>query len=123
MFHLTTHAFFKALLFLGAGSVILALHHEQDIWKMGGAAQENAGDVLDVSGRHAGAGGPVAVERILSARTPFSRHALEQHAYGLFALGVFVAILTTFYMFRLVFVVFGSAPKSEQPGTRTNRLR
>ena len=36
MFHLTTHAFFKALLFLGAGSVILALHDEQDIWKMGG---------------------------------------------------------------------------------------
>src|SRR6185295_16704261 len=36
MFHLTTHAFFKALLFLGAGSVIHALHHEQDIWKMGG---------------------------------------------------------------------------------------
>ena len=36
MFHLTTHAFFKALLFLGAGSVIHALHEEQDIWKMGG---------------------------------------------------------------------------------------
>ena len=36
MFHLTTHAFFKALLFLGAGSVIHALHHEQNIWKMGG---------------------------------------------------------------------------------------
>ena len=36
MFHLTTHAFFKALLFLGAGSVIVALHHEQDIRKMGG---------------------------------------------------------------------------------------
>ena len=35
MFHLTTHAFFKALLFLGSGSVILAMHHEQDIWKMG----------------------------------------------------------------------------------------
>src|SRR4029077_7845768 len=35
MYHLTTHAFFKALLFLGAGSVIHALHHEQDIWKMG----------------------------------------------------------------------------------------
>ena len=40
MFHLTTHAFFKALLFLGAGSVILALHHEQDIWKMGGLRQK-----------------------------------------------------------------------------------
>ena len=36
MFHLTTHASFKALLFLGAGSVIVALHHEQDIWRMGG---------------------------------------------------------------------------------------
>src|ERR1700752_3111709 len=36
MFHLFTHAFFKALLFLGAGSVIVALHHEQDIWEMGG---------------------------------------------------------------------------------------
>src|SRR6478752_6805832 len=35
MFHLTTHAFFKALLFLGAGSVILGMHHEQDIWNMG----------------------------------------------------------------------------------------
>src|SRR3989442_6849961 len=38
MFHLFTHAFFKALLFLGAGSVLVALHHEQDIWKMGGQA-------------------------------------------------------------------------------------
>ena len=39
MFHLFTHAFFKALLFLGAGSVIVMLHHEQDIWKMGGLAE------------------------------------------------------------------------------------
>ena len=38
MFHLFTHAFFKALLFLGAGSIIVMLHHEQDIWKMGGLA-------------------------------------------------------------------------------------
>ena len=38
MFHLATHAFFKALLFLGAGAVIHALHHEQDIWRMGGLA-------------------------------------------------------------------------------------
>ena len=36
MFHLTTHAFFKALLFLSAGSVIIGMHHEQDIWHMGG---------------------------------------------------------------------------------------
>ena len=40
MFHLTTHAFFKALLFLGAGSVIIAMHHEQDIFKMGGLSRK-----------------------------------------------------------------------------------
>ncbi len=39
MFHLFTHAFFKALLFLGAGSIIVMLHHEQNIWKMGGLAK------------------------------------------------------------------------------------
>ena len=39
MFHLTTHAFFKALLFLSAGSVIIGMHHEQDIWKMGKSPQ------------------------------------------------------------------------------------
>ena len=65
MFHLTTHAFFKALLFLGAGSVILALHHEQDIWKMGGLRTEDAGHVLDLHGGHAGAGGPAAFQRVL----------------------------------------------------------
>jgi len=39
MFHLFTHAAFKALLFLGAGSIIFAIHHEQNIWKMGGLAK------------------------------------------------------------------------------------
>src|ERR1041385_4879278 len=39
MFHLFTHAAFKALLFLGAGSIIFAIHHEQDIWRMGGLAK------------------------------------------------------------------------------------
>src|SRR5947199_10259820 len=42
MFHLFTHAFFKALLFLGAGSIIFMLHHEQNIWKMGGPAPRMA---------------------------------------------------------------------------------
>src|ERR1700759_3274947 len=39
MFHLFTHAFFKALLFLGAGAIIIMLHHEQNIWKMGGLSR------------------------------------------------------------------------------------
>ena len=44
MFHLYTHAFFKALLFLGAGAVIVSCHHEQDIWKMGGTGPADAVD-------------------------------------------------------------------------------
>ena len=48
IFHLMTHAFFKALLFLAAGSVIIAMHHEQDMRKMGGLQQVHADHVLDV---------------------------------------------------------------------------
>ena len=53
MFHLTTHAFFKALLFLAAGSVIHALHDEQDIWKMGGLFKKIPAHFLDLRDRHA----------------------------------------------------------------------
>ena len=55
MFHLTTHAFFKALLFLGAGSVIHRAAPRAGHLEDGRAAQEDAGHVLDVPGRHAGA--------------------------------------------------------------------
>ena len=51
VFHFMTHAFFKALLFLGAGAVIIGLHDEHDIFKMGGLAQRAAGDLLDLSDR------------------------------------------------------------------------
>ena len=54
IFHVFTHAFFKALLFLGAGSVIYALHHQQDIWKMGGLERKDAGNLLDHGGRRPG---------------------------------------------------------------------
>ena len=54
MFHLFTHASFKALPFLGAGSVIHSLHHEQDIWQMGWSPGQNAGDILDLSHWHPG---------------------------------------------------------------------
>ena len=52
-FHLLTHAFFKALLFLGAGCVITALHHQQDIFRMGGLKSQAPGSLLAVSGRGA----------------------------------------------------------------------
>jgi NADH-quinone oxidoreductase subunit L len=115
MFHLTTHAFFKALLFLGAGSVILALHHEQDIWKMGGLHQKMPTTFWTF----------LVGTLALSGVPPFSGfyskdailgQAMEQHAYARFALGVLVAVLTAFYMFRLVFVVFLGAPKADGAG-------
>lgn len=115
MFHLTTHAFFKALLFLGAGSVILAMHHEQDIWKMGGLRHRMRVTYWTfLVGTLALAGlapfsGFYSKDAILSA-------AAEEHAYGRFGLGVLVAIMTTFYMFRLIFVVFGSRSKSDAAG-------
>jgi len=115
MFHLTTHAFFKALLFLGAGSVILALHHEQDIWKMGGLRKKMPVTFWTfLFGMLALCGVP-----------PFSgfyskdgilAQALARHNYPLFLLAVFVAMLTAFYMFRLFFVAFLGAPKTESAG-------
>jgi len=110
MYHLTTHAFFKALLFLGAGSVIIALHHEQDIWKMGDLRKRMPVTFWTfMAGTLALAGvwpfsGFYSKDSILAT-------ALERNM-ALFLLGVVVAVLTTFYMFRLVFVVFFGPKKS-----------
>ena len=112
MFHLTTHAFFKALLFLSAGSVIIGLHHEQDIWKMGALRKK-----MPITFVTFLVGGLA-----LSGIWPFSgfyskdsilAQALSQHNILLFAVGVFVACLTTFYTFRLFFVVFCGKERSE----------
>jgi len=122
MFHLTTHAFFKALLFLGAGSIIIALHHEQDIWKMGGLRKKMPVTFWTF----------LAGTLALCGVPPFSgfyskdailAQALEQKNYLLFALAALVAVLTTFYMFRLFFVAFvgerrtGVAPVSDSKET------
>lgn len=115
MFHLATHAFFKALLFLGAGSVILAVHHEQNIWKMGGLWKKMPVTFWTF----------LAATLALTGVWPFSgfyskdailAQAAARANYGLLALGVGVAVLTAFYMFRLVFVVFGGGSKSESAG-------
>ncbi|HSU57409.1 MAG TPA: NADH-quinone oxidoreductase subunit L [Candidatus Dormibacteraeota bacterium] len=119
MFHLTTHAFFKALLFLGAGSVILALHHEQDIWKMGALRKKMPVTFWTfLVGTLALAGfwplsGFFSKDSILATALEHSHPMVK---YGFFALGALVAILTAFYMFRLVFVVFLGAEKSDGPG-------
>lgn len=110
MFHLYTHAFFKALLFLGAGAVIVACHHEQDIWKMGGLGRRMPWTFLTFAiGMAAlmavpGTSGFVSKEAILST-------AHEHHA-GLFWIAVGVAFLTPFYMVRLLMLAFLGAPRS-----------
>jgi NADH-quinone oxidoreductase subunit L len=109
MFHLTTHAGFKALLFLGAGSVIYALHHEQDIWKMGGLKNKMAWTYWMF----------LFATLALAGVPPFSgfyskdailAQALSTDHRLLFLVAVFVAALTAFYMFRLVYVVFLGTP-------------
>jgi NADH-quinone oxidoreductase subunit L len=111
MFHLATHAFFKALLFLGAGSVIHGMSNEQDIWKMG-KLREKMGTTFwtFLIGTLALSGFP-----LLSGF--YSKDSILAAAYKsnqpLFYLGAFVAFLTTFYMFRLVFIVFFNKQRSE----------
>jgi NADH-quinone oxidoreductase subunit L len=114
MFHLTTHAFFKALLFLGAGSVIVAVHHEQDIWKMGGLRQKMPVTFWTfMVGTLALAGVPPFSG--FYSKDSILAQAAERNL-PLFILGAVVAALTTFYMFRLVFVAFLGAPKSDAAG-------
>lgn len=111
MFHLTTHAFFKALLFLSAGSVIIGMHHEQDIWQMGNLRKKMPITYWTF----------LVGALALSGVPPFSgfyskdsilAQALEQKSYLLFLVGVLAAALTAFYTFRLFFVVFFGKEKS-----------
>ncbi|MBU9723406.1 MULTISPECIES: NADH-quinone oxidoreductase subunit L [Bacillaceae] len=105
LFHLTTHAFFKALLFLGAGSVIFALHHRQDIRKMGGLwSRMRITSITFMIGALAIAGVPPLAgfwskEGILAA-------VWEGGDIFLFILAVITAFMTAFYMFRLFFTAF-----------------
>jgi len=112
MFHLTTHAFFKALLFLGAGSVIHALHEEQDIWKMGGLCKKMGITFWTfLIGTLALYGVPPFSG--FYSKDSILAQALDQKSYLLFAVAVAIAGLTTFYMFRLFFVAFTGKPKTE----------
>ena len=114
MFHLVTHAFFKALLFLGAGSVILALHHEQDIWKMGGLKKKMPVTYWTFLI------GTLALCGVPPLSGFYSKDSILALAAGrnipLFILGVLVAVLTTFYMFRLYFVALVGRERSEAAG-------
>lgn len=114
IFHLMTHAFFKALLFLGAGSVILALHHEQNIWKMGGLKR-----FLPIT--HAvmllGSLSLVGIppfsgffsKELLIDAVGISQLPAAPFAHWALVISVFI---TALYSFRLLFVVFYGAPRT-----------
>jgi NADH-quinone oxidoreductase subunit L len=113
MFHLTTHAFFKALMFLGSGSVIHGCHHEQDIFRMGGLKGKMpltfvtfTIGVLAIIGMPYVAAGFFSKDAILFL-------AMEKNTavFGVLAL---TAVLTSFYMVRLWVLVFLGKPRSDE---------
>ena len=116
VFHLMTHAFFKALLFLAAGSVIIALHHEQDIRKMGGLRKYMPITyVTSLIGSLALIGFPgfagffskdAIIEAVHHSQIPGSTFA-----YIMVLLGVFV---TAFYSFRMFFLVFHGKERMDE---------
>jgi NADH-quinone oxidoreductase subunit L len=123
MFHLFTHAFFKALLFLGAGSVIHAMHHEQDMrfygalrkqipltfWAMTIGTLAITGVGIIQIGGFAGFGLAGFYSKDAIIESAFASHS----NIGLFAFGVgiFAALLTSFYSWRLVFLTFFGKPR------------
>jgi NADH-quinone oxidoreductase subunit L len=118
IFHLMTHAFFKALLFLGAGSVIIALHHEQDLRKMGGLRKYMPITYITaVIGSLALAGIPpfagfFSKDAIIEA-THLSRVGGHSYAYFAVLFGVFI---TAYYSFRMLFLAFHGAPRFDTGG-------
>lgn len=110
IFHVFTHAFFKALLFLGAGSVIYALHHEQNIWKMGGLKSKLPLTYKTMLiGSLALAGCPPFSGFFSKDEILYS--ALASGQTGIWLVGVLVAGMTAYYTFRMIFVVFHGSPR------------
>jgi len=121
MFHLFTHAFFKALLFLGAGSVIHAMHHEQDMRYYGGLRKHipltfwaMTMGTLAITG--------VGIVGLFGFAGFYSKDAILEAAFGAhtsiglfgFWMGLFAALLTSFYSWRLVFLTFFGKPRWAQ---------
>ncbi|WP_299234318.1 NADH-quinone oxidoreductase subunit L [Natronomonas sp.] len=117
-FHLTTHAMFKALLFLGAGSVIIAMHHDEDMWEMGGLKERMPVTYLTF----------LAGSLALAGIFPFSGfwskdevlfetlvHALggSPLLFGAYAMALSAVFLTGFYTIRMVLLTFHGEPRSD----------
>ena len=115
MFHLMTHGFFKALLFLSAGSVIHAMHHEQDMRKMGGLFKKIpfTGTMMWI--------GSLAIIGFPYFSGYYSKESILENAYYssssmstfAYTIGVFTALLTAFYSWRLLFMTFHGENRSD----------
>lgn len=120
VFHLVTHAFFKALLFLAAGSVIIGMHHEQDMRNMGGLWKKMPITyVVSLLGSLALIGAPLfsgfySKDMIIEA-VRASTLMPATVVYGMLLVGVFV---TAFYSFRMFFLVFHGKPRWGQAGAQ-----
>ncbi|MFB6127532.1 MAG: NADH-quinone oxidoreductase subunit L [Halolamina sp.] len=117
-FHLLTHAFFKALLFLGAGSVIIAMHHDENMWNMGGLK-----DRMPVT-YYSFLAGSLALAGIFPFAGFWSKDEVlfEALTYGLgesplllvgYAFGLLAVPVTAFYTFRMVFLTFHGKPRTD----------
>src|SRR5271157_1597992 len=107
IFHLMTHAFFKALLFLSAGSVIHAMGGEQDMWQMGGLSSKIKVTFWCMLF------GTIAITGFIPFAGFFSKDAILFAAYNypnngkvLYGIGLIAAVMTSFYMFRLIWLTF-----------------
>ncbi|WP_436347761.1 NADH-quinone oxidoreductase subunit L [Natronorubrum sp. FCH18a] len=117
VFHLMNHAFFKALLFLGAGAVIILMHHEQDMWKMGGLK-----DRAPVT-YYTFLAGALALAGIVPFSGFWSKDEILYDALivGLeqpiilaaYAMGLVAVFFTGFYTFRMVFLTFHGEPRTD----------
>ena len=117
IFHLVTHAFFKALLFLGSGSVIYALHHEQDMRGMGGLMKKLPVTFFTFLT------GTLAISGTPFFSGFFSKDEILWRVYNynfyLWCAGLLAAAITSFYMFRLVFLTFSGKPRFHEHDNHT----
>jgi NADH-quinone oxidoreductase subunit L len=131
IFHLMTHAFFKALLFLSAGSVIHAMGGEQDMWNMGGLSKKiKVTYWCMLFGTIAIAGFPPFAAFFSKDSILFAAYNSENGGKVLYGIGLLAAVLTSFYMFRLIWLTFYGEQRydehnvhvHESPGTMTGPL-
>jgi NADH-quinone oxidoreductase subunit L len=115
IFHLMTHAFFKALLFLAAGSVIHAIGGDQDMMRMGGLSKKIRATYLTMLTATLAIAGFPPLAGFFS-KDSILLSAYQSHYAGrtLYAFGLLTALLTSFYMFRLIFLTFHGKPRYDE---------